>query len=230
MGSGGLSDRRPGVVAGPLRDAELYNVTATMPAGTTRAQFQTMMQNLLVERFHMQVHHETRNYPAYELVVAPGGPKLKPAADPDTEGGWISGGMDRDHFPILPPGHAKSLVMDASSGGNYIKWQGCTIGELIQPYLRTFLRMTTGAEINHLVDKTGLTGKYDYSLKFDGRPEAVMVGRGVAAPTAGNGDPSGLPDLFKAVEQQLGLRLVKVKAIPLDTIVIDRMEKTPTEN
>jgi uncharacterized protein (TIGR03435 family) len=200
-----------------------------MPEGTTHAQFQTMLQNLLVERFHMQVHHETRNYPGYELVVAPGGSKLKPAADPDTEGGPIAGGVDRDHFPILPPGHARSVVMDAS-GGNYIKLQSCTLGELIQPYLSSFLRMTTGAEINHVVDKTGLTGKYDYSLKFDGRSDAVIVSRGATTSAAGNGDPSGLPDLFKAMEQQLGLKLVKVKAIPLDTIVIERMEKLPTEN
>lgn len=43
-------------------------------------------------------------------------------------------------------------------------------------------------------------------------------------------DPSGLPNIFKAVEQQLGLKLVKMKDIPLDTIVIDRVERIPAGN
>jgi uncharacterized protein (TIGR03435 family) len=45
-----------------------YFVDATMPPNTTKAQFQLMLQNLLAERFHLKVHHETRNFPGYELV------------------------------------------------------------------------------------------------------------------------------------------------------------------
>ena len=47
----------------------LYQIDATMSPGTTKAQFQLMMQNLLVERFQLAVHRETRNFPGYELVV-----------------------------------------------------------------------------------------------------------------------------------------------------------------
>ncbi len=51
-----------------------YNITATMRAETTKQQFQLMLQNLLVERFQIKLHHETRTFTGYELVVAPGGP------------------------------------------------------------------------------------------------------------------------------------------------------------
>jgi uncharacterized protein (TIGR03435 family) len=61
----------------------IYDLTATMPAGTKPETFRLMFQNLLIERFKIQLHHETRVFPGYELVVAKGGPKLKPAVDPD---------------------------------------------------------------------------------------------------------------------------------------------------
>ena len=54
-----------------------YDIVATMPTDTTLEQFEKMMQNLLVERFHMVFHHETRDFPGYELVVDKGGPRLK---------------------------------------------------------------------------------------------------------------------------------------------------------
>jgi uncharacterized protein (TIGR03435 family) len=59
-----------------------------MPRDTTKAQFQEMLRNLLVERFHLVVHHETRTFPGYELVVDKGGLKLKeapgqPVTDPN---------------------------------------------------------------------------------------------------------------------------------------------------
>src|SRR5271170_2469705 len=55
----------------------LYQVDATMPAGATKAQFELMMQSLLAERFHLEIHREARNFPGYDLVVAKDGPKLK---------------------------------------------------------------------------------------------------------------------------------------------------------
>ncbi len=54
-----------------------YEITATMPPGTTKEQVRLMLRNLLVERFHLAVHHEARNFPGYELTVAKDGPKLK---------------------------------------------------------------------------------------------------------------------------------------------------------
>ena len=123
-----------------------------------------------------------------------------------------------------------------SSTGVYAKFQNCTLAELIDPYLQSFIRQATGTNINHIIDKTGLAGKYDYTLKFDSHAvdSGVLVAPGVRAgqiPSVDSpGDPSGLPDLFKAMEKQLGLKLVKSKGFLLDTIVIDHMEKTPIGN
>jgi uncharacterized protein (TIGR03435 family) len=61
-----------------------------------------------------------------------------------------------------------------------------------------------------------------------GRSSGVAA-RGGEPPAAADVD-SGLPDLFSALEKQLGLRLVKAKEVPLDVIVIDHLEKIPTEN
>ena len=61
----------------PRVGANIYSVTATMPPDTTKEQFQMMLQNLLIDRFHLEAHHETRTFPAYELVVDKGGSKLK---------------------------------------------------------------------------------------------------------------------------------------------------------
>lgn len=56
-----------------------YDISAKVPAGATAEQFDEMLQNLLVERFHLQVHHDTRVLSAYDLVLRRSPPKLKPS-------------------------------------------------------------------------------------------------------------------------------------------------------
>ncbi len=76
-----------------------------------------------------------------------------------------------------------------------------------------------------VIDQTGLTGKWDFTLTWT--PDATQfVGLGGGAPTAT--DPDGPPDLFTAIQQQLGLKLESTKA-PADVFVVDRVEK-PSEN
>ena len=72
----GLSDQRP-----KWLDSERFDIVAKIPKGTTKEQFQLMLQNLLAERFKLTVHHETKELPKYALVVAKGGPKLKETVD-----------------------------------------------------------------------------------------------------------------------------------------------------
>jgi uncharacterized protein (TIGR03435 family) len=219
-----------GLASSKGRDIKLFTITATMPPETTRQQFQLMLQNLLVERFKLQFHHETRSFPGYELVVAPGGPRLREPADPDAPepDRGPTGEHGDDGFPVLPKGHGKGVRM--SSGGFYAKFQDCTITELIEPYLRSFIQQSTGAETNAIVDKTGLTGKYDFTLKFDSRGGATIVGPEGTILRPESDEDSGLPDIFRALEKQLGLKLVKVNGVALDTIVIDHVEKQPTAN
>jgi uncharacterized protein (TIGR03435 family) len=72
------------------------------------------------------------------------------------------------------------------------------------------------------VDKTGLTGKYDYSLEF------APTNLGPPAPASAILDDP-VPDLFAALPKQLGLRL-DAKKLQLDVLVIDHIDKVPTEN
>jgi uncharacterized protein (TIGR03435 family) len=95
-----------------------------------------------------------------------------------------------------------------------------------------------------VIDKTGLTGKYDFSLEFYCAgcrgPRAIVATLPLLAaraqadspPAAAANEPEGggLPNIFAALEKQLGLKLEKVKDVPVDVIVIDRVDKVPTEN
>jgi uncharacterized protein (TIGR03435 family) len=105
------------------------------------------------------------------------------------------------------------------------------------------LATMVGNQLNHpVVDKTGLTAKYDFALEFtpdfNGRtlpPGAIGMGPGLGPSPAGDStqapkasDPGGVT-LVGALQQQLGLKLVAAKA-PLDVLVIDKAEKEPTEN
>jgi len=78
-----------------------------------------------------------------------------------------------------------------------------------------------------IIDKTGLSGKYDFTLEYasaGGLGGAQALGQGV-----GVDGVSGGPTLFEALQEQLGLKLVKTKSA-LDVLVIDRAEKIPVEN
>ena len=71
-----------------------------------------------------------------------------------------------------------------------------------------------------IVDKTGLTGRFDFKLEFAPQPPGALTP-----------DPTdeGGPNLLSAVQQQLGLKLTPSK-VSLDVLIVDRAEKVPTEN
>ncbi len=88
-----------------------------------------------------------------------------------------------------------------------------------------------------VVDKTGLTGVFDFALDF--APDS-LGGRGGPAglppppppppgATPEAAAPSDLPPLMAAIQEQLGLKLDKTKG-PLDMIIVDKGDKVPTEN
>ncbi len=168
--------------------SEAYDVVATMPASTSQADFRVMIQNLLAERFGMTVHHETKDFPVYEIVIAKNGPRLK------------------EYDPALKPGLRATMTMTSA----HMSAQGETMG-----VLATFLRNPVG---RFVVDKTGLTGKYDIELDY--HPDSTA-----SAAAAENAAPS----VFDAVEKQLGLRLVAGKAT-FDVIVVDHANRVPTAN
>jgi len=241
-------------------DSERFDLMATMPPETTKQQFQVMLQNLLAERFKMAVHHETKELPMYSLLVAKGGPKLtesKPA-DPSKEADADAGPpplpngppkMGPDGFPILPPG-----LMNGGRGGLFMMMMpGRARFMAVQQTMKDLADRLSGQLSKPVTDETQLTAKYDFTLTFSPEglnpmgplgpmPAGGPPGGGMMVATAGPGpapeggrgptppsDAEAPSDIFHAVQAQLGLRLESKKG-PVDTIVIDHIEKTPTEN
>lgn len=214
--------------------AQLYALTATIPTTTSKHDFELMFQRFLTEQFRMKFHHEPKLFPAYDLVVAAGGAKLKASDDQDISdvpnGPMYASDVryDADGFLILPPGHRTAAVVQNGLHQTYQQFTMSEFAETLEGWV------TPHSDRTHYVnEKTGLTARYDFRLKFEQNSDAIRFGPEVQAALPAQdalGPGSGLPNIFKALEQQLGLKLVKAKDIPLDTIVIDQAERIPAGN
>ena len=160
-----------------------------------------MLQALLTDRFKLAVHTETKELPVYELVVAKGGPKLTEAKTGDT---YPNGFKGPDGV-----GHGGMMRID---GRGKLTAQGIPMANLVDILSRQLHRT--------IVDKTGLTGKYDFNLEYT--PDDAPRGDGPAHGDAAAPDPNG-PTIFTALEEQLGLHLNSTKG-PVKTIIIDHIE------
>jgi uncharacterized protein (TIGR03435 family) len=176
-----------------------------------------MMQSLLKERFHLTFHRTQKEFVSCDLVVAKGGPKLKEAALPDGTPPHPRGApavLDGDGFPVLPPGYndGQSVPRNGVMRGTY----------RMEPISAVrFLLVLGRTGCSEITDRTGLTGKYDFRLEY-------ATGAARQADLADTpSDPA--PDLATALEQQLGLKLVK-SPVKLDIVVIDHLDRQPTEN
>jgi bla regulator protein BlaR1 len=169
----------------------------------TESQQQAMLAAVLVSRFQLHVHDETKEMPVYNLVVAQGGSKLKPTAWTDEK--TVPKGADSG----LPPGS-----MRTSSDALNAKLEATSI---TVPALADTLSSQLSRTV---IDKTGVTGKYDIALKW-------MSDHATMSATT-NSDEAAAPPLFKALEEQLGLKLEATKG-PVRTVVVDHIER-PSPN
>ncbi len=213
-------------------DSERFDIIAKVPPGTTKEQFNLMLQNLLAERFRLVVHKESKDGPVYALVVAKGGVKIKesPKADPAAGGDAPLPGP-----PPGPPTIGKDGMPNMQMRGG--RGVGLMMGPKGLRMQASRLTMARFAEIlseqvgRPVIDQTGLTAEYDLTLDFS--PEGLSMMKGLPMPPgaeakAGLDAAESSPNLFTAV-QDLGLKLESRKA-PVDLIVVDSAEKTPTEN
>jgi len=201
---------------------KLYDITARIPPGTSKDQFNQMLQNLLLERFKLALHHETRNFAAYQLAVGKGGSRLKetslPPRTPDLPH-LRSKQRDKDGFVELTPDSQDVLgsFRDGIQREVARRTSMATLAELLEAF--------TGKPV---LDRTGLTGLYDFRIDFS--PEGLdgAVSRALAS-TPTQGEPGyGGPTLFGALKQ-LGLSLESVTA-PIKVMVVDSAEQIPTDN
>jgi uncharacterized protein (TIGR03435 family) len=201
----------------PLK-TERYDIAANVPAGTTKEQAVVMLQNLLKERLGLKFHYEKRDFDVLALLVAKNGPKFKPSpkvasAPSAAEGDGIKSAppLDDDGFPKLPPGRP-GITGVAPDGHMRMTLR-------MQPMEVIVAIVGGNMGVRHVVDKTGLTGRYDLKLEF-AQPRYRSSVEGASDP---------LEDFPTALERQLGLRVEKSK-LPLDVLVIDHIDKLPSDN
>ena len=197
-------------------DKQSFDLEARLPEGATKEQFRTMLQSLLAERFGLKVHIESREFQAYELVVAKSGLKLKEAVAVETaasQGAKESGPCGEVGWPDLPPNRSNVSARVTFHDGNQL----ACIQSQMEP-LSVVARFLPKQGVSTVVDRTGLTGKYSFRLEF-----ATQMSRASAdAPTIA-------PDVFAALQEQLGLQLAQ-KKLPFDVVVVDSFNKAPTDN
>jgi len=188
-------------------------------AKATRANAQSersgpMMQRLLKDRFGLRFHRETRTVPVYELTVASGGPTMQ-ASKP---GECLP--VDPANPPALvqPPDHLCGVSFNAAGRA---EMEGVTMADLS--------RFVSGMMDRSVVDRTGISGRFDLAVTFQIAPGASPFGIPPPGPGAMRAHAllrqrryEGM--IAPAVEQQLGLRLVPASG-PEEFIIIDRIER-----
>jgi uncharacterized protein (TIGR03435 family) len=213
---------KPYQVGGPSwTDSERYDISAKIPDGVAQDQVPAMLQALLADRFKMKLHRETKDLPVYALIEGKGGNKLIKSEDsPDGSGPQITG---KDGAKVaVPAGGAMRFDMSGK-----MQMNGVTMAN--------FADMMTRLLDRPVLNMTNIEGKYDVLLEVSMQDlvgmKKMMAGihtgdGGGASGPAPEDSPSG--SIFSAV-QKLGLKLDGRKS-PIDMMVIDSAEKTPTEN
>jgi uncharacterized protein (TIGR03435 family) len=200
--------------AAPL-DRQNFDLAANVPEGTSKELFLLMLQNLLTERFGLKVHIESRQFPAYELVVAKNGIKMKETipGEPNTPLNRSASSNKDGAWPELPPDVPNvGFQLSQSEGFEVVRLKA-----EMEP-LSVLVRYLPTPDNLPVVDRTGLTGKYSFKLEY--------------ARELSGGSPGGLPPaplLFKALPEQLGLQILS-KRLPFNVVVVDSFNKVPTEN
>jgi uncharacterized protein (TIGR03435 family) len=184
--------------------SERFDIEAK-PLGNPNAdQVSEMLQVLLVDRFHLAAHHETKELPVYRLLKAKGGPKLSPSR----EGGCT---------PMIPPPLHPDPATLRPCGGfnlgmNFLMGGGVSV-ERLAASLSRVLGQT-------VLDGTSIEGVYDITLRWT--PDDPQAFLSPAIPSETKSDDSG-PSLFTAIQEQLGLRLEAGRG-PVEVLVLDRAD------
>jgi uncharacterized protein (TIGR03435 family) len=184
-----------------------FAVEATAPLHATKDQYRLMMQALLVERFGLKLHFEQREMPVLAMVlVKPGkpGPKLIPHQN----------GQPCDEIPKPETYPKECYSYSAMPKKDGTVWYGsrATSMDLMGKWVGS-LAGSSGEIGRRVVDQTGLTGLWDYTLEATQPPQTTPQDAASAGPT-----------VLEAVQDQLGIRLRTARAV-VSVLVVDHMER-----
>ena len=251
---------KPYQVTGPdWLGSQHFDIAATMPDGSTKDDAPAMLQALLADRFKLTVHRDKQEHPVLALVVGKSGPKLKesptapepiPADAPLKPGEMKVDGQDgpiritrsSDGTTTMNMG-AKGIItqrMDMQTQTMHLESTMVTM-EGFADMLTNLMQMGGGGG-RQVVDMTGLKGNYQVAVDISlasliaiARSQGMAQmgpggggGGGGESPASAASDPAGGATVFESVEK-LGLKLEQRKA-PVEQLIVDHAEKTPTEN
>jgi uncharacterized protein (TIGR03435 family) len=247
-------------ISGPdwLRE-QRYDIVATVPEGATKEQLPAMLRAMLSERFHVEAHKETRDQNVYALTISKNGHKM-PEAAPEPEAPPAPGQKSDmtigvgDNQVSINRSNSGVVVRDPRAGTTKVAMgpNGTLRMEMARMTMQTLAETLTPMVDRPVINKTGLEGAFQVTLEMAmadmvqmARAAGMMTGAGGPPPGIGAGAPAvggapggavpalassdpGSSSIFSAV-QQLGLRLEGQKA-PLDMIVVDKVDRSPTDN
>jgi len=210
--------------------SDRFDITAKLPAGTfTDDQRREMLQNLLMDRFKISFHRDKKEFAVYALVLGKGGLKMKETApDAQTDAAPAKG------INVNASGSAAGVFVDLGQGSYYTFADNKLVGhKLTMPRIADTLAAYMDKPV---VDMTGLpdTKNYDFSLDITSDDYRVMLIRsaikaGVSLPPQALALADGSIDSLYSSLDAAGLKMDPRKA-PLDVMVIDHADKTPTDN
>lgn len=203
----------PGWIDSDLWDIEAKATEGSVSPNTTfgfSPQMILMLQSLLEDRFQLKLHRETREAPVYDLTIAKGGSKLKLSEDQTPPSMPGPGG------PPVQPGAIPRGAMKMVNGD--FEASALSFGDFAKSLAALYLHRPVN-------DKTGLKGLYDIKLRWTPDPAigAPIGPGGPVTPAPPSADPPG-PDIFTAIQEQLGLRLESAKG-PVEFLVIDSAQR-----
>jgi len=183
-------------------DTERYTILAKAPDGPVpnATALAIMTANLLKDRFKMATHTETREMAVFNLVFARDDKRRGPGLKETSAECRAKIADEARHVGTVQASELNECVKLLMNPG-VARFSGVQMA-----FMTNFLTQSVGRPV---IDKTGLTGVYDFSLTW--------------TPEVGGGDPD-TPSLFTAVQEQLGLKLESARG-PVEVIVVDRFEK-----
>ncbi len=234
---------------------ERWDIVAKLPEGSNKDQVPEMLQSLLADRFKLALHRDTKDQSVYALIVGKGGPKLKESPPDEVTPADAPPPKEEKGVTTVDTGQGKMSIKADGSGGATVKGpngmtqkvsmsNGMMHIELNKTTMDQMAEALTRFVDRPVVNMTDLKGNYQVALDLTmedlmrvARAAGVSVPPGALAGRGGGGggdkpgdsasDP-GESSIFRSV-QDMGLKLDARKA-PLELIVVDHVEKTPTEN